>query len=74
MIKKPKYKIEYLSIIFDILFKRYKGKYLFFRQGNNIKVKSDKILTWTIDGEYGGRTKEVNIKIINKVLTFVVPK
>ena len=74
LIKKPKHKIQYISIVFDILLKRYQTKNFFYKQGKNIKVTSDKSLTWTIDGEFGGRTKEAKISNYKEAVTYIIPK
>lgn len=74
LIKKPKHKIQYISIILDIIFKRYQSKNFFYKQGTKIKIISEKKLAWTIDGEFGGRTKKAEINNCNKAITFVVPK
>lgn len=74
LINKPKYKIQYMNIVFDILFKRYQSKNFFYRQGTEIQITSDKSLLWTIDGEFGGRTKESKISNCKKAVTFIVPK
>lgn len=74
LIKKPKKQIQYLNILFDIIFKRYQSKNFFYKQGSKIKISTDKILTWTIDGEFGGRTKEIEINNCKKAITFIVPK
>lgn len=74
LIKKPKYKIQYISIAFDILFRKYQSKNFFYRQGSNIEINSEKCLTWTIDGEFGGRTKETKINNCKEAVTFIVPK
>ena len=74
LINKPKYKIQYLSIIFDILLRRYQSKNFFYKQGSKIEITSEKSLTWTIDGEFGGRTKKTKISNCKEAVTFVVPK
>ncbi len=74
LINKPKHKIQYIGIVFDILFKRYQSKNFFYKQGSKIEIISDKSLTWTIDGEYGGRTKEVKISNCKEAVTFIIPK
>lgn len=74
LINKPKHKIQYISIIFDILFKRYQSKNFFYKQGSIIEIKSQKSLTWTIDGEYGERTKRAKISNCKEAVTFIVPK
>lgn len=74
LINKPKYKIQYLSIAFDILFRRYQSKKFFYRQGSKIEIISDKSLSWTVDGEFGGRTKDAKISNCKEAVTFIVPK
>lgn len=74
LIKKPEHKIQYISIVFDILFKRYQSKNFFYKQGSNIRISADKSLTWTIDGEYGGRTKEAKISNYKEAVTYIIPK
>lgn len=74
LITKPKYKIQYIGIVFDILFKRYQSKNFFYKQGSKIEVTSDKSLTWTVDGEFGGRTKNAKISNCKEAVTYVVPK
>ncbi len=74
LIKKPKYKIQYLSIVFDILLKRYQSKNFFYRQGSKIEITSEKSLAWTVDGEFVGRTKDAKISNCKEAVTFIVPK
>lgn len=74
LIKKPKHKIQYIGIAFDILLKRYQSKNFFYKQGSKIEISADRSLAWTIDGEFGGRAKETKISNCNKAITFIVPK
>lgn len=74
LINKPKHVINYLNIAFDILFKRYQSKNFFYKQGSKIEITTEKNISWTIDGEYGGRTKNVKISNCKEAVTFIVPK
>lgn len=74
LINKPKYKIQYFSIVFDILLKRYQSKNFFYKQGSKIEITSEKSLSWTVDGEFGGRTKKAKISNCREAVTFVVPQ
>lgn len=38
---------------------------------NNIEFIVDKSMPWTLDGEYGGKPKNVKIEVINKALNFI---
>lgn len=73
-VKKPKNIWGYIKTIFALLFKKHhKKEYFAYYQTNKIKIKSEKGITWTLDGEYGGRKKEVEIKNINKAVEYVIP-
>ena len=74
LINTPKYKIQYLTIVFDILLKRYQSKNFFYRQGSEIQIISDKSLLWTVDGEFAGRAKETKISNCKEAVTFIVPR
>lgn len=74
LIKKPEHKIQYISIAIDILLKRYQSNNFFYKQGSKIEITSNKSLTWTIDGEFGGRTKKANIQNCKEEITFIIPK
>ena len=74
LVKKPKKAIGYLAIFLNILFKRYNSGNFIYMQGANITIKSRVHLNWTIDGEYGGRKKEVNIKNNKEALTMLIPR
>ena len=74
LVKKPKNKIGLLGIVFNILFKRYNNKNFVYLQGSNIKIYSQTHLNWTLDGEYGGRKKDVEIVNNKQALTMVIPR
>ena len=74
LIKTPKHKLKYLSIVFDILLKRYQSKNFFYKQGSNIEIYSEKCIPWTVDGEFEGRTKEAKISNCKEAVTYIIPK
>lgn len=74
LINKPKHSIQYLNIVLDILFKRYHSKNFFYKLGREIEITTEKNISWTIDGEYGGRTKKAKISNCKEAVTFIVPK
>ena len=73
MVGNPKYKIGMIAIVFNILFKQYNNKNFLYLQGSNIKINSSINLKWTLDGEYGGRQKEVIIQNNKKAVEYVIP-
>ena len=73
-IKRPHGIIGYTKTIFAILFRKHnKKKYFEYYQTDKIKIKSESGIPWTIDGEFGGRKKEVEISNINRAIEYVIP-
>lgn len=73
-IKKPQTICQWIGIIFAILFKQHhKKKYFEYFQSDNINLKSKTGITWTLDGEYGGRKKEIEIKNIPMAIEYIIP-
>ena len=60
--------------IFAILFKKHSNKkYFEYYQTDKIKITSKSGIPWTIDGEFGGRKKQVEINNINMAIEYVIP-
>jgi len=73
-IKKPKNILGYIKIINALLWKKHNKKDFFeYFQTDRIKMSSEIGVPWTIDGEFGGRKKEVEINNINKAIEYVIP-
>lgn len=62
-----------INIVFNILLKKYNNKNFLYMQGSNIKINPTTNLKWTLDGEYGGRKKEVVITNNKQALEYVIP-
>lgn len=74
LIKKPKKIVDWINTAFLLLVKKHKSKYFYYTQTERIKFKSNQGLNWTLDGEYGGRNKEVKINTNKKAINFVIPQ
>jgi len=73
-IKRPQGIIGYTKTVFAILFKKHSNKkYFEYYQTNKIKITSETGIPWTIDGEFGGRRKEVEINNINMAIEYIIP-
>lgn len=73
-IKKPCNIWGYIKTIFAILFKQhYKKQYFEYYKSDKIKITSEMSIPWTIDGEFGGRRKEVEINNINMAIEYIIP-
>ena len=74
LVKKPKRRVQFLGIVLNILLKRYNSKNFIYLQGSKIKINPQTHLNWTIDGEYGGRKKEVEILNNKQAIKMVIPR
>lgn len=73
-IKRPRKISEWIGVVFALLFKQHhKKKYFEYFQTNEIEIKSEIGITWTLDGEYGGRKKQVKIKNIPMAIDYIIP-
>lgn len=73
-IKKPNSIWGYIKTIFAILFKKHhKKQYFEYYKSDKIKITSEMGIPWTIDGEFGGRRKEVEINNINMAIEYIIP-
>lgn len=61
LIRKPKNMIELNGILGSLLLNDYNKDYMYFFKTANIKVCCEEEIKWTLDGEFGGGLKEVEI-------------
>ena len=73
LIKKPKNIIGWLKMLVLVIIKKHKDKYFYYFQTDKIEINSEKNLTWTLDGEYGGRKKEIIIKNNKEAIEYIIP-
>ena len=74
LIKRPHGIMGYIKTIIAILRKKHGNKkYFEYYQTDKIKISSKTGVPWTIDGEFGGRKKEVEINNIHMAIEYVIP-
>jgi len=73
-IRKPKNALEFIDMAIALTFKIYSRKYFSYFQASEVIIRADRNIVWTLDGEYGKRSKEMNIRNLQKRVTYVVPK
>lgn len=73
LIKKPKNIIGIFKIIFSILRKKYDQKNIYYLKSKHMKIDFEESVEWTLDGEFGGRTKEVMIENNKNKISLLVP-
>ncbi len=68
LIRKPKNLIELQEIIAALLIEQIDSKYMISFQAYKVEFDCDQEVAWTLDGEFGGDHKIVEIENINQVL------
>ena len=63
---------ETLILLLKIITGNFKDKNIRFYKTNSLKIESDSDIEWSIDGEYGGKTKLVIIENINKYAQYIM--
>lgn len=74
LIKAPKKIGDMAHALNEVITRKFKGgKYLLYARVNEVRIEFDEAVPWSLDGEYGGQQTEVNIKVINKGINYLVP-
>lgn len=73
-IKKPKNIFRWVATFTALVLKKHTNKYFYYFQTDKIKISSNNNLVWTLDGEYGGRKKEVEISNNKEAIEYIIPK
>lgn len=73
LIKAPYNMVELNLIVTSILGSKFHGDYMQTFKTSAITVESDEEIPWTLDGEFGGKHKEVSIKNAFQALHLIIP-
>ena len=65
MIKKPN-SIAEINKIVNALTNKKENEMVIMRQGKSFRVVTDREVSWSLDGEYGGSSTDAKIEILNK--------
>ncbi len=74
LIKKPSNPIELNLIMAALINRNINTDCMYCFKANALKIMSEEEIAWTLDGEFGGRHKEVNIKNHMQALRIRVPE
>ena len=72
LIKNPEDPIEMQSILSSILIKSLDSENIIMFKANRISFECEDEVSWTIDGEYGGTHRSVEIKNLNKAFEIIL--
>lgn len=74
LIKKPKDLIELNMILAALVNEKVNTDFMYCFKTSSLKITARKQVAWTLDGEFGGKLKDVEIKNLHEVLKVIVPK
>ncbi len=74
LIKRPKDLIELNLILAALVNEKVNTDFMYSFKTSKLKITSRKQVAWTLDGEFGGKLKEIEIENLNKALEIIVPK
>ena len=72
-VKKPKNPIELQETLNDTLSGKLNSKHFEYFRSSNFKIISEEPLNWTLDGEFGGKTDNVEIHNHERAIEFLRP-
>ncbi|HIV17132.1 MAG TPA: diacylglycerol kinase family lipid kinase [Candidatus Alectryocaccobium stercorigallinarum] len=73
LVRATKNPVEFLEVL-NTMSGGVESKFVVRDKGSRIRVKSNKPITWTLDGEEGGAYMDVTIENMNKALRISVPE
>ena len=72
-VKKPKNPIEFQETLNDTLSGKLNSKHFEYFRSSNFKIISEEPINWTLDGEFGGKTDNVEIHNHERAIEFLRP-
>ena len=72
-VKKPKNPIEFQETLNDTLSGQLNSKHFEYFRSSNFKIISEEPINWTLDGEFGGKTDNVEIHNHERAIEFLRP-
>lgn len=74
LVKKPQSFIENLKILFSILRKKYDQKNIYYMKSGHLQIDFEESVEWTLDGEFGGKTRHVLIENNKSKINILIPQ
>lgn len=71
LVKMPKNAFDLQLTINDLLKLQVDSNYIYIFKSGEIKITSEELISWTLDGEFGGTTNHVLIKNNKQAITFL---
>lgn len=66
--------LELTVVANDILHRKFDNKNIIYERVKHVEFHSKSLISWTLDGEYGGDYTDVEVTVHKKAVTFMTPK
>lgn len=73
LIKRPRNPVEINNILSALLGKNINKDYMYCFKTAHLEIESEEGISWTLDGEYGGKLKKVTIENKQQAIEIIVP-
>ncbi len=73
LVKKPRNLVELQSIVASLLLNDLNNPCLYSFHTSDMRVFSSEEISWTLDGEFGGNLRDVQISVVPQAYTIMVP-
>lgn len=73
LIKRPKNPVEINNILSALMGKNINKDYMYCFKTAHLEIESEEGISWTLDGEYGGKLKNVTIDNKKQAIEIIVP-
>lgn len=74
LIRNPKNPIELQEILGAILLKEIDNKHIYYQKADKIEIEAEEEIPWTLDGEFGGAHRQVEILNHKQAVSIMVKK
>ena len=75
MIRTPKNLTEIQNMLGDVANRNYaESSHILYQKARRVHVSSEQLLAWTVDGEAGGETTEIDIRNCKRAIQILTPK
>lgn len=74
LVKECKNIFKILRLTLKVITGNLRDENIYYFKTSNISIQSDNEIEWSLDGEYGGKVKKVEIQNLPKYMTYLLPK
>lgn len=73
-VKKPKHIFQTLKLAIKIMTGHLEDKNVYYFKTSNLKIQTNQETEWSIDGEYSGKVKDIEILNLPRKMNYMIPK